>query len=365
MRPRWSRTAKIITIVFCLVLAAYLLYRFSIIIPPLAIAILLAYIITPLADWLAARLRVPRKFVVVGIYLTLVALLITAPLLFIPELIRQLGALSSELETFIVTTRRLSQTVIIFGGVHIDLGVILDDFIISTREGLQSWAAPTFNFLLNVVEFIVFGIVVIVVSFYLTKDWMRVLVAFDRLVPPAYLADVRRLRAEINGVWGAYLRGQVTLAIVVAIILTLAGFALGLRFALALGIIGGLLEFIPSVGHGLWLVMALAVAFIEGSLWFPVQPWAFTLIVLGAHIIFQQVDMNFLIPRIIGGHMKLHPLIVILGIIVGATLAGVLGIALAAPTIATIRVLGRYIYAGVFDLDPFAPLPPSESAAHD
>jgi predicted PurR-regulated permease PerM len=367
MRPRWTRTTKIIIVVLALVLTAYLLYRFSIIIPPLAIAVLLAYIITPLADFVSTRLRLSRKPAVAGIYLVLVALLITAPLLFIPELLRQLGALSTELENFIASTRRLSQIVIIFGGVEVDLGVLIDSFTASAREGLQSFAAPTFNFLLNVVEFLVFGIVVIVVSFYLTKDGDKALAAFDRLVPPAYLDDARRLRGEINAVWAAYLRGQIILALVVALILTLAGFALGLRFALALGILGGLLEFIPSVGHGLWLVIALTVAFVEGSLWFPLQHWAFALIVLGTHVVFQQVDLNFLIPRIIGGHMRLHPLVVILGIVIGAAFAGVLGIALAAPTIATLRVFGRYIYAGLFDLDPFEHLAPVDAptASHD
>ena len=358
MRPRWSRTTKIIVVVVILMLTAYLLYRFSIIIPPLTIAVLLAYIISPLAGFVAGRFRIPRPLAVAIIYLGLIALLIAAPLLFIPELIRQLAALSSELETLVGAVRRLSQTIVIFGALRIDLGVVIDNLTEAVREGLRSLAAPTFNFLLNVVEFIVFSIVVVVVSFYLTKDWDRVVGAFERLVPPAYLADVRRLRGEINKVWAAFLRGQVTLALVVALILTVAGFALGLRFALALGLLGGLLEFLPSLGHGLWLIIALAVALIEGSLWLPVQPWVFALIILGLHIVFQQVDLNFLIPRIIGGHVRLHPLLVILGIVVGAALAGVLGIALAAPVIATLRILARYVYAGLFDLDPFDRLAP-------
>ncbi len=87
---------------------------------------------------------------------------------------------------------------------------------------------------------------------------------------------------------------------------------------------------------------------------------------VGLHVIFQQFDLNYLIPRIIGRRVHLHPLVVILGIVAGATAAGVLGIALAAPTIASARVLGRYIYARLFDLQPFPaqpvaePLPPPD-----
>ena len=69
---------------------------------------------------------------------------------------------------------------------------------------------------------------------------------------------------------------------------------------------------------------------------------------------FAQFDLNFLIPRIIGRQVNLHPMVVIIGIIVGASVGGVLGVALAAPVIASIRVLGRYVYCRLFGLDPFA-----------
>ena len=86
------------------------------------------------------------------------------------------------------------------------------------------------------------------------------------------------------------------------------------------------------------------------------------LIVIGLQLFFQQFDINYLIPRIIGRRVHLPPLVVILGIVSGALLAGVLGVLLAAPTIASARVIGRYIYANLFDQDPFpdsvAPLLP-------
>jgi predicted PurR-regulated permease PerM len=77
------------------------------------------------------------------------------------------------------------------------------------------------------------------------------------------------------------------------------------------------------------------------------------LLVFGLHALFAQFDLNYLIPRIIGRRILLHPLVVILGIIAGASVAGVLGVFLAAPTIATSRVLGRYLFANLFDEDPF------------
>ena len=141
------------------------------------------------------------------------------------------------------------------------------------------------------------------------------------------------------------------------------GLALGLPFALAMAVFAGAMEFLPSVGHAIWLTVASILAFFGGSTWLPLPNWAFMLILIGLHLVFEQFDLNYLIPRVIGRSVHLRPLVVILGIVTGAVLAGVLGILLAAPSIASLRVIGRYTYANLFDLDPFPesaapPLPP-------
>lgn len=352
MRPRWSRAAKLTVIIFIALLVAYLLYRFSAIIPPLVIAMLLAYILTPLADGLAARFRWPRTLAVIAIYIVLLAFGLFAPLLLIPELLRQAQALRAEFGDL----RQLVQTPLTFGGLTLDLAPLFENASASTNESLRALISPAFNLLLNAAELIAFSIAIVVVSFYLVKDGRKVVAVIDHLTPPAYREDVRRLRAEINVVWGAFLRGQVILALVVAVIWSVAGFTVGLRFSLALGLLAGLLEFLPSIGHGIFFVISVTVALVNGSAWLPVPPWAFALIVVGLNGLFQQADLNYLIPRIIGQHVNLPPLLIILGIIGGAALAGILGIALAAPTIATARIVGRYLYAGLFDLDPFVPI---------
>jgi predicted PurR-regulated permease PerM len=116
-----------------------------------------------------------------------------------------------------------------------------------------------------------------------------------------------------------------------------------------------LLELLPTLGHGIWLAVAVPLALFSGSTWqwMPLSSFWFTVLLVGLHVVYQQVDLNFIIPRIIGRRVHLHPLIVILGILVGASVGGVLGVFLAAPTISSLRVLGRYIYANLLDLDPF------------
>ena len=96
-----------------------------------------------------------------------------------------------------------------------------------------------------------------------------------------------------------------------------------------------------------------------GSTWIHLPNFVVMLILIGIHVVFQQTDLNYLIPRIVGRRVHLNPLVVILGIVAGAALAGVLGVLLAAPTIATARVVGGYLYANLFDLDP---IPRSDEA---
>jgi len=174
-------------------------------------------------------------------------------------------------------------------------------------------------------------------------------------VPAAYRADFIRLREELNTIWSAFFRGQLLLSLIVTCIITLEALLIGLPYALVMGIFAGLMELMPSLGHGIWLAAAVLVAFFAGSSWLPIPNWAFVLVVLGFHILFTQFDLNYLIPRVIGRSVRLPPLVVILGIVGGAAVAGVLGVVLAAPTIASLRVLLRYIYAELLNEEPFTP----------
>ncbi|GAH53427.1 unnamed protein product, partial [marine sediment metagenome] len=88
--------------------------------------------------------------------------------------------------------------------------------------------------------------------------------------PAEYKYDFTCLRGEINKIWSAFFRGQLILASVVAVIFTVVGFIIGLPFALAMGVLAGLLEFIPTIGHAIWLITASFLAFFVGSTWIPI-----------------------------------------------------------------------------------------------
>lgn len=352
-RPPWSTATKLTLILLLLGLGIFLLYRFQAILIPLVLAVILAYILLPMANWIQDRLKVRRGFAVLLAYLVLIICLTAIPMLLIPPLAAQAEELNLDIQRIWGEIESLLGSRYVIAGLTIDPQAALRQAAGSVRGLLEPFFAQTLQFAIEFVTSLVWVIFILVISFYLIKDTGSLLLWIESLVPPAYRDDFIQLRSEVNLIWEAFFRGQLVLAIIVATIFTLAGFIIGLPFALTMGVLAGLLEFLPSLGHGIWLAIAAFLALFIGSTWLPLPNWAFALVVIGLHLFYQQFDLNYLIPRVIGRRLHLSPLVVILGIVAGALLAGVLGVVLAAPTIASGRVVGRYLYANLLDLPPF------------
>ncbi|MGA9532191.1 MAG: AI-2E family transporter [Anaerolineales bacterium] len=350
-RPRWSTSTKLAVSLLLLALAVYLLYRFSVVVAPFVLAVILAFLLNPLVDRFENWFRVPRGLATLLVYLMLIAVLILLPALIVPELVNQFQSLNLDLQQMVDGVQKALGETIVIGGIHLNSSQVISQF----QQALGAMAEPVFGqtvgLLVDVITSFAWIVFIFVISFYLIKDSDKLWNWLEKLPPPEYLPDFISLKREINAVWGDFFRGQLVLALVVSLIFVIVGFLIGLPFALAMALFAGIMEFIPSLGHGIWLAVALLLALSRGSTWVPMPNWLMALVVLGLHLVYQQVDLNYLIPRVIGRRIRLHPLVIILGIVLGASLAGVLGILLAAPTIASARVLGRYLKAYLFDLD--------------
>jgi predicted PurR-regulated permease PerM len=163
-------------------------------------------------------------------------------------------------------------------------------------------------------------------------------------VPPAYENDLRSVSTQINRILSDYLRGQLVLAFVIGVVTVVALSIAGVRNALLLGLLAGVLEVVPSIGPVLASIPAIAVALFQGSTHFPIANHWFALFIAGLYLVIQQVENNVLAPRIIGHSVNLHPVVVIFAVLAGASLAGVLGIFLAVPVTAIGRVLVAYTF---------------------
>ncbi len=352
-RPRWSPSTKLTVLLLLLGLGIFLLYIFRSAITPLILALLLAYILAPIVTWIQNRLRWRRGLATLLAYLILLVILIGVPLVVIPALSDEATGLNMKVQRFIMEIEAFLGNQVMLAGYTIDPKAAFE----STLGSLQGLVQPAFSqglrYAVEAISSLVWLVFIFVISFYLIKDSANLNQWLEGLAPPAYREDFIRLRTEIDLIWRAFLLGQMTLALVVAALFAVIGVIIGLPYALAMGALAGLLEFLPSIGHTIWLITALLLALLAGSTWLPLPNWAFAVLIAGLHLFYQQFDLNYLIPRIVGRRVQLPPLVIILGIVTGALTAGVLGVVLAAPTIASARVLGRYIYAELLDQDPF------------
>jgi predicted PurR-regulated permease PerM len=350
----WSIQTKMLVISTMLVLTGYAVYRLWGVVAPLVLALILAYVLTPAVKWLQLKTKIPRVFAILIFYLLLFFLIASVLSVGIPMFISQISSLDLGLHETLKTASAWFDNRYEVAGFVIDGGEILT----RAMDALQDIFKPVIGQTLDIVTLLftslIWMIFILIISFCMIKDHEIILAWFHHLIPPRYQQDYEYIMQDFHRIWSSFFRGQLILALLVMVIISAVGLLIGLRFALVLGILAGFLEFFPSVGHMVWLVLACSVALLGGSTWLNIPNFAFVLLVFVVYIIYTQFDLNYLIPKIIGRSVKLPPMVVILGIVVGAAAAGVLGVVLAAPTIASLRVLGRYVYAHLVDIEPFS-----------
>jgi predicted PurR-regulated permease PerM len=388
--PPWNDRIKRIIALICLAVFGLFLWLTVDILPLMVVTLLLAFLINPLVRFNERRLlfwlpRGRRAFAVLlaflfGILLFMLVLVIVLPVVFsqissmIEHLPETLQAVSAELQ------RVLSQPVSFNGQPILVNGqplVPLDYLQSVTGTDSVSEALSPENFNLSGVLNQVLGsiggltgqafgvvgttftigvnlLLLLVMIFYLGKDGGMFVDSFVSLVPASYQPDTRRLLRELSSIWNAYLRGQLILCLVIGFATFISALALGLPNALILGLVGGILEFLPNIGPVISTALAVIIALVSTSSTLPfLSGPSLALAVLIVWLIIQQLEALFLVPRVMGSNLDLHPFVVIAAIVIGASIAGLLGIILAAPATATIRLFARYIYGKLTGRDSF------------
>jgi predicted PurR-regulated permease PerM len=374
MPPTWSLPTKRLAVVGMLLVGLGVVYLARGILTPLVLAGLLALVLRPFIGFLQRRVRLRRGVAVAVAYLGLVGAMVAIPILFIPALGRSAAALDlpaivDELSAWAVATLESVRTLNLFG-YAVDLTSSVDPLIESLTnggDGLEIDFGQVFGGALAVtsavfsgaVGFLTSAIVALVLSVYIasaagrenSRRW------YD-LVPTPFVPEARILGARVSRVWTEYLRGQLTVAVAVGVLTAIVLFALGTPGALILGVIGGFFNIIPTFGPIFAGLVAAVVALVQGSDRLNVSNVVFAFIVVGAYAIIQQLESNVITPRILGGTLAVSPLVILLGILVGFSAAGVLGAVVAVPVVASGREIFLYVRAKLVDEDPYPDGPP-------
>jgi len=360
--PPWTPSTKRTIFIISLILIGLAIWQFSIVLAPLVVAVIIAYLLKPPVDWLTQRTPLKRGLAAAIVYIGFLIVLGLIPTLGTPLVLQQIRQIDFDIQEFNTQLNEAMDYEVVVGGLNINMNVLIEPVTGSLDQifsPLATWAA---NVAVGIAGGLIWAIFIFVVGFYLLLDANSLSQWLDSWIPPDYQQEVRLLRREVDRVWKAYFIGQLTLALIVGIIIGTATAILGIQSAILLGIVAALLELIPNWGYSISGIVGVIFAYFQGSSYIPLPAWAFALLVAGFYFVMWQIDTNYLVPRIIGQRLRLSPAVVIVGIIAGASVGGALGLLLAAPTIATTRVLSSYLYRRLLDLEPYVITYPGKPA---
>ncbi len=351
----WSPQTRRLVLIVLLIAAAFVLYWIRDTLTVLVLALLIAYLLNPLVVALQRHLRLSRLLATALIYLGFVALLIAALVVVVPVLVRQLSTLVGDLDDILrQLDSALSQLPVLDAlGIHVDSVMIAEQL----RTEIVTLAALAPRVLIGALSGAFSTVVVLVLSFYLLKDAEWIGSSIDQAVPAEYQDEWHRLKTELANIWSSFLRGQILLALIIGVVTTVVLSVLGVRNALLLGLLAGILEVVPNLGPILAAIPAVLIAFFQGSANWGIENTTFAIIVIGAYVLIQQLENHLIVPNVLGSSVNLPPVVILFGALAGASLAGVLGIFLAAPVLATARLVLAFIIRKLLE-----PAPTKDSA---
>jgi predicted PurR-regulated permease PerM len=353
MSKPWSPQARLFALGLIIVLLVVAAWYVREMFKPLILAGVIAYLLYPVVEFLSTRLKLRRKLASHLVYFLSLALALAVPGALLPILSSEAQTVTNDLMRTLDQIEFLLIHPLQFG----QFTIHLESLIPEIKQSLSGLMTPLPEDAWRLIESTSRGalwfLVIIVAAYYFITDWERIREWIIRLAPEDYRQDVRRLYLEIKQVWMAYLRGQLTLMIIVGVTFSIIWSIIGLPGALILGILGGLFSIVPDVGPFAATALAVIVALLEGSTWIPVNSVIFALIVAGVYVVLINVKNVWLRPHVLGRSVHMHEGMVFIAIVAAVVFTGILGAFIIVPVLASLGVIGQYLRARILGLDPF------------
>jgi predicted PurR-regulated permease PerM len=360
--PRWSSTTKLLVGLIMVGIAAFLLNRFAELVTPLLLIIIIAYLLHPVAASFARTLGVSWSASVNILFLIILLLLIGLLTLGGVGLVGQIQSLIKLVQDIIADlpeyVAQLSTRVFTLGPFRFDMRT-LDLNAISQQ--LLSAVQPLLGRTGNLIGTLATGAVstfgwiffVLIVSYFIMIESSGFSGNLFRIDIPGYSADLRRLGNELSRIWNAFLRGQIIIFVLAVVIYSILLPILGVRYALGIALMAGLAKFLPYIGPAItWVVMAL-VTYFQANHPFGLSAFWYMVLVVAITSVIDWIIDSIVTPRIMASTLKVHPAAVLIAALIAANLLGLLGVVIAAPFLASVTLLGKYVMRKMFDLDPW------------
>ena len=311
---------------------------------PILVSGVLFYLLNPIVDWFERRFKMKRTLAIVLLFVIVVVLFAWGLINLVPEVQHQFYSLSQHIPKYwdmLTTTlddclkhtdfhELKTQLEKINKDIYHELGTMGKNIFSHGFSGLTS--------MVSVVASIVITIITVpFILFYLLRDGKNVVPFITKYLPPRARQSTVSILKDINQKVSSYIRGQILVAISVAIIYIIGFSIIGLDYGVALGVLAGFLNIIPYLGSWLTMIPVVIISLVAGG---PIM----LIKVICVHLIEQLIESHVLDPVVIGGQMQIHPLTIIFVLLTAGKLFGVLGVILGIPGYATLKVIIVHFY---------------------
>jgi len=334
-----KRLNFIITITIGVVVLFYVLSKLKWLFIYFSFALMLAYFFDPLYKFLINK-KAPKVLAIIIVFGIIIALLILTIFFLIPNVINQLNTLYKEIPNFIENYQNLILSIKPQLSKFInpaDVEILLKENLSELQKSVLGFSQSIIIYLSNIVSSITFGIVIVpLILFYLMRDMFIFKENLYIFVSKENKKEFKEVLEEVDHIVSGFIRGRIVVCFIVGTLIGIGLYSLNLKFALIIGIVSGVFNFVPYLGPIVGVVLALIFAL--GS------PWWTLLMIVVLFVLVNQLEAIYLNPNILGKGLGLHPLTVILSMLICGQLLGILGVLVAVPLAAILKVLAiRYL----------------------
>jgi predicted PurR-regulated permease PerM len=360
--PSWSRNTKlVITLVFVVILGA-LIIRFQSLLGPVIFSFFVAYLLHPVATFLDKKIFHSWRGSVSILYLLFIILLITLLTWGGLNLLQQVQSLIKLIQTNITQLPQLIND--IFSKVYqigpfsidftsMDLSTLGQDILGAVQPLLGNLGNFVGNLATSAAGTFGWMAFILIVSYFMLLESGGLRNRIIHVDIPGYSEDISRISSALGKIWNAFLRGQFIIFLLTVLTYSIVLPILGVRYAIGIALLGGTATFLPYIGPAVtWIALGMVTFFQVYKPW-GLDPLAYSTIVIIIAIIIDQIFNNLVTPRIFSKALKVHPAAVLISAVIAANLLGLIGLLVAAPLLATITLLGKYISRKMLDRDPW------------
>jgi predicted PurR-regulated permease PerM len=363
--PKWNWTTKLVIGLALVAVAAWVLIQFQNFLGPLISALILAYLIHPLASFFQEKIGIPWRLSVTLIYTVLVLAILGLLTWGGFALFEQLQNLIRFIENNIdqlpdlvadITERSYQIGPFSFSPSGLNWDEIADQIVSAIQPGLGRLGSLVSSIAAGAFSVVTWIVLILLVSYFLLSESEGIPSRLLNIQIPGYSEDLEMMGKELNRIWNAFVRGEILVVIFSTLIYTVSLGIIGVQFFFGLALIAGTGQLVPYVGAWVtWISFGL-VALFQNEVPFNLTSGGYMILVLGIGMLVNYFIDNFLRTKIMASNLKVHPALVLIGALVGVQLFGFVGIIIAAPVMATLNLVLNYLIKKLNDQNPWEEL---------